>query len=147
MIPPLLPAQSDFSPKDSEHLRLLSVFHFVKAGLSLVGLVFLLLHYAMFSLFFSTPGMWENSGQGPPPEQIQEALGIFQWFYLVFGLWFALSGILNVLSGLFLRSRKHRTFSIIVAGVNCLNIPLGTILGVCTLIVLMRDSVRNAYRD
>ena len=50
------------------------------------------------------------------------------------------------LSARFLRGRRHRTFSLIVAGINCLGIPLGTILGVFTLIVLLRPSVRTLYR-
>ena len=33
----------------------------------------------------------------------------------------------------------------IVAGLNCVHIPLGTVLGVFTLVVLMRDSVRESY--
>jgi hypothetical protein len=55
------------------------------------------------------------------------------------------SGVLNVISGLCLRARKGRTFSLVVAGINCLYIPLGTLLGVFTIIVLLRDSVRELY--
>jgi hypothetical protein len=52
----------------------------------------------------------------------------------------------NLLSGLFLRARRHRTFSMVVAAINCLHIPIGTALGVFTFIVLGRESVRKLYR-
>ena len=53
---------------------------------------------------------------------------------------------LNLLSGIFIRKRKHHVFSLIVAGFNCLHFPLGTALGVFTFVVLLRDSVQNMYR-
>jgi hypothetical protein len=127
---------------DADHLKLLSIFHFVGAGLALLGILFLLGHFAMFHAFFANPKMWENQKQGPPPA---EFFAIFKWFYLVFAVWLVGSGALNVASGLCIRAGKHRTFSIIVAGFNCLHMPLGTVLGVFTIIVLLRDSVREAY--
>ena len=66
-------------------------------------------------------------------------------FYLAGAVWFVASAILNVISGVCLRARKGRTFSLVVAGINCLHIPLGTVLGVFTIVVLVRDSVREQY--
>jgi uncharacterized membrane protein HdeD (DUF308 family) len=74
-----------------------------------------------------------------------EAFAVFKWFYLVFGLWFLLSGVANLISAYCLKARKGRTFSLAVACLNLLHMPLGTLLGVFTLIVLLRDSVREAY--
>ena len=138
-LPPLLRDQRKI---DADHLKLLSIFHFVGAGLALLGVLFLLAHYAMFHAFFANPKMWENQKQGPPPAEV---FAILKWFYLVFAVWFVGSGVLNVVSGLCIRARKHRTFSMIVAAINCLHIPLGTVLGVFTIIVLIRDSVRELY--
>ena len=140
----LPPLPRDQRKIDADHLKLLSVFHFVGAGLAVLGILFLLAHYAMFHAFFSNPKMWENQKQTPPPAEL---FAIFKWFYLIFAVWFVGSGILNLLSGLFIRSRKHRTFSLVVSGINCLHIPLGTVLGVFTMIVLIRDSVRELYDD
>src|ERR1051325_11136411 len=137
--PPLL---RDQRKVDADHLRLLSVFHFVGAGLAVLGILFIFAHYAMFQAFFANPGMWQNQKQSPPPA---EFLAIFKWFYVVFAIWCFASGILNVMSGFFIRSRKHRTFSLIVSAINCLHMPLGTALAVFTIIVLVRDSVREQY--
>jgi hypothetical protein len=138
----LPPIPRDQRQIDANDLNLLSIFHFLGAGLSLLGNLFVLVHYAIFHTFFSNPKLWEGQKQTPPPAEFLE---IFMWFYLIFGAWFLTSLILNLISGLCIRAREHRTFSLVVAGVNCLHIPLGTVLGVFTIIVLIRDSVREAY--
>ena len=138
-LPPILRDQRKI---DADHLKLLSIFHFVGAGLALIGILFLIGHFTVFHFVFDNPKMWENNRQGPPPAVF---LAIFKVLYLVFGLWFLASCILNVMSGLFLRARKYRTFSMVVAIINCLHVPLGTTLGVFTIIVLLRDSVRESY--
>ena len=130
---------------DREHLRLLSIFHFVAAGMALVGLVFLVGHYALMSVFFNNPEMWPN---GRDPKNVPDPhafFAIFRWFYVIFGTWCLVSAVLNVLSGLYMRRLKNRVFSLIVAGFDCLHMPLGTLLGIFTFIVLCRESVARAY--
>jgi hypothetical protein len=137
-LPPLFRDQRKI---DSDHLNLLAIFHFVGAGLALLGILFLFVHYSIMHHFLSNPQMWENQTASP-----EGFFWIFKWFYILFGIWFVCSGILNVISGLWMRARKNRTFSIVVAVLNCLHVPLGTILGVFTMVVLMRDSVREIYK-
>ena len=141
-VPPMPPLPRDQWSIDRDHLNLLSVFHFVGAGLALLGIFFLLAHYTFMHFMFTNEALWQNQKGGPPPAAF---FGIFIVFYGIMGAWFVASGILNVLSGLFLREQKYRTFSFVVAGINCLHMPLGTILGVFTIAVLMRDSVRQLY--
>ena len=140
--PPPLPLPRDQSGVDADHLKLLSIFHFVGAVFALMGILFLLAHYAMMHTILGHGETWRNSRQSAPPVEI---FAILQWFYLVMAVWLIGSGVLNVISGFCLRAKKHRTFSMIVAAINCLHMPLGTVLGVFTFIVLMRDSVREAY--
>jgi len=56
-----------------------------------------------------------------------------------------LAGFTNLISGFFILQRRGRLFSLIVAGFNCLCFPFGTVLGVFTFIVLLRESVAEAY--
>jgi hypothetical protein len=140
----LQPIMRDQRAIDADHLNLLSIFHFVSAGLAILGILFVVAHYAMFSVFFANPKMWEATKAGPPPVAI---FCMFKWFYVVFGLWFLMGGIGNVISGIGMRKRKWRAFSLVVAGYNCLHVPLGTILGVFTFIVLLRESVREVYEQ
>jgi hypothetical protein len=132
--------------KDAEHLRILSIFHYVIAGLTVFGMAFLLMHFFFMNSIFSNAEVWEGgkSGGGPPP---REFLAIFVVFYIIMGVLFLVAGVLNLMSARFLTQRRHRTFSLVVAGMNCLQVPLGTALGVFTIIVLSRDSVRLAYGE
>jgi hypothetical protein len=138
-LPPLV---RDQRKVDTDHLRLLSIFHFIGCGLGLLGILFLLGHYALFSTIFSNPKMWENQRQAPPPPQL---FAMLKWMYLVLGCWVLSSVILNLVSGLFILRRRHRVFSLVVAAINCLHLPLGTVLGVFTIVVLMRQSVLELY--
>ena len=138
-LPPLLRDQRKI---DADHLKLLATFHFVGAGLTLLGLLFLIGHYAIFNAVFSNPKMWANQKQFQPPA---EFFAMLKWFYLAGGVWFVASGVLNLISGWCIRAKRNRTFSMVVAGINCLHLPLGTVLGVFTIIVLLRDSVRELY--
>lgn len=129
---------------DTEHLRLLAMFHFVAAALSLVGVLLSLLYFVMFQAIFANPAVWAQSQQAPPPAEL---MTFFRTFLALFVGWFLVSCIGNLLSGLFMRARRHRTFSMVIAAINCLHIPIGTMLGIFTFIVLGRESVRTLYRD
>jgi hypothetical protein len=137
---------------DQQHLQLLCIFHFVVAGLAVLGMAFLFIHYMMFSTFFANPHMWEQAqqqaqqhGQPAPPFNPADFFKAFIWFYLFFGIIALLAAVGNIISGLFLRKRKNRMFSLVIAGLDCLQVPFGTVLGVFTIIVLVRPSVAELY--
>jgi hypothetical protein len=138
------PLTRDQRKIDADHLNLLAIFHFIGAGLALLAILFVVAHFALMHTIFANPKLWQDQKQTPPPAAI---FAIFKCFYLVASVWFLASGILNLISGFCLRARKQRTFSTVVAAINCLHIPLGTVLGVFTIIVLQRDSVRELYDD
>jgi hypothetical protein len=139
-LPPML--SSDQQLKDAEHLKLLSIFYFVLAGFGAVGLVFLGGHYAFMRAMFANPEMWKAQKGGPPPEFFMD---IMIWFYGFALAVIVVSTVLNILSGIFIRQRRNRMFSLIVGGLNCLHVPLGTLLGVFTIVTLTRESVRRLY--
>jgi len=125
---------------DNEHLRLLTVFHYVNAGLLLmISSVFLL--YALMALFmilasFSAPG-----SQGPPL-----IVGTMMMIITLIPVAFTWSlAAANVWAGRQITNRQNHLRCLIVSAVNCMNIPFGTILGVCSILVLARDSVKSKY--
>lgn len=128
---------------DLRQLRLLAIFHFVAAGLAVLGLLFLFGHYLLMQTFLSDPS-FARPQQGPDPARF---FALFRWFYLVMGLLMVAGAVGNVLSGLYLRRQVHRTFSFVIAVLNCLHIPVGTILGVFTIVALSRESVKRLYAD
>lgn len=139
-IPPPLPPRP--SRADGDHLNLIAIFHFVLAGMSFLGLGLLGIHWLLMDVVMSNPEIWEKTPGAPPPPQF---FSMFRWFYLFLGAVIVLAGAVNVISGICLRTRRHRTFSLVVAGLNCAWFPLGTTLGVFTFIVLFRESVRGLY--
>jgi hypothetical protein len=140
MQPPPVPS------KDADHLRTLAICHYVIAGLTIVGLAFLFLHYSIMNMVFGNPEIWQN-GKNPPPFKPDEFLRFFQWFYVIIGGLMLVGGILTLISGRFIHRRVNRIFSIVIAGLNCLHLPFGTLLGIFTLIVLTKDSVIHLYEQ
>lgn len=129
--PPILVSQ------DAEHLRLLSIFHYVGAGLACLALAFLAVHGLFMITVFSRV---EPAEAMPLPPLL-----FFGVFYAVVGLFHLASVVLNLLAARYLRQCRRRTFVMVVAGLNCLHMPLGTALGVFTLVVLSRESVVRAF--
>lgn len=136
-LPPLLRDQRKI---DAEHLKLLAIFHYIFAGLALIGIGFLFLHWSFLNFMFTNPEL--QKGSNPPPAGLMQ---VFIWFYIVIGAVFLTAGLLNAISARCLQKRTGRTFSLVVAGLDCLCMPLGTALGVFTIIVLVRESVAELY--
>lgn len=127
-------------PSAENHLRLLSIFHYVLAGLSAL-FALLPLAYVGFGAAMVF-GAFEG-GQGPPPPR---AMG---WLFIGIGAVFILAGATYVallaIAGRFLARRRHWTFCIVVAALSCTFFPLGTVLGVFTIIVLTQDEVKREF--
>ncbi|MEP2775780.1 MAG: hypothetical protein ABJQ29_04880 [Luteolibacter sp.] len=81
----------------------------------------------------------------PPAPFPNEAMWIMIAFYLFFGVMILAFCVCNVLSGMWIKKRKNRTFSFVVAAMNCIQFPFGTALGVFTFIVLARPTVQMSY--
>jgi hypothetical protein len=139
---PPMPGDQAQQKKDAEHMRLLSLFHFIFAGAALLGLGFMVMHYMVMRTILSPEFERTHNTGSPPPKEVIAILAVI---YVIVGFFLILGLVLNLLSGLFLRKRKNRLFSLIIAGLNCVQIPVGTALGVFTFMVLSRDSVRRLY--
>lgn len=126
--------------QDRDHLRLLAIFHYIFAALGICGLGFIALHYTMMTGVMAMEGA-KNSAT-PPPEAIMD---VIIWVYVAMAAMFFIGMVLNVLAAQFLKARRNRTYCMVVAGLNVLQVPFGTLLGVFTLLVLARDSVRQAF--
>ncbi|MGC3991049.1 MAG: hypothetical protein QM796_15495 [Chthoniobacteraceae bacterium] len=125
---------------DAEYLRILTICHYVGAGLSVFGMGFLVLHYTIMQSFISNPKMMGNIESDPSPV---EFFGVFKWFYLFGAVFLVAYLVLNIISAICFGRRRHRGFSLVGAGLNCVHVPLGTLLGVFTMIVLLRTRCGN----
>lgn len=125
---------------DEEHLRLLSVFHYVMAGFAAL--------FSLFSLFHITIAVLMLSGKlGDPNEQHADRL--FGMAFLVMGIGFLVAGltfaVCIALAGHYLSQRRRYVFCLVMAALSCAFFPFGTVLGVFTIIVLQKDSVRQLF--
>jgi hypothetical protein len=50
-----------------------------------------------------------------------------------------------IIAGRLLQRQRGYNFCVFVAAVSCIQMPLGTVLGVFTLIVLLRPSVKELF--
>jgi hypothetical protein len=123
--------------RDAEHLRLLTLFHYILAGLTAVS-SFLPLLMDWTSLL----GELGDLGKEPEVQSIVSLFRIMVWLVVLANLLFA-AGL--ALVGYYLSRRRHRLFCIVMAACNCLAIPVGTVLGIFTIVVLSRDSVKALF--
>lgn len=144
-MPPHAPPPIPELQEDAEHLKLLTVFHYVFCGLLALGGLFPVFHVVIGLLMVTQDlPVDPTAGVQPPVEG-------FGWLFVAAGVSMMLLiwafGILQFLAGRYIRDRRFRTFCVIVAGINCVAFPLGTTLGVLSVIVLQRPTVRSLFKQ
>ncbi len=128
---------------DERHLQLLAIAHYVLGGASALFSSMFIIHFLWGiatlrgSEFFGAPGK-----DAPPRE--------FGYFLVAMGGGAVLAGwsmgASLVLAGRSLQRHTRYTFCLIVAAIACvLCNPFGTVLGVFTIVVLMRPSVKELF--
>jgi hypothetical protein len=127
--------------QDFDHLRLLSIFHYVVAGIMGLCSLIPLIHVAIGIAIISGKFDEFANGAGPPV--------LFGWFFIIIPLIGIVCGIamsvLVAIAGKQLGRHKGHTFCIVVAAIECMFMPIGTVLGVFTIIVLIRPSVKELF--
>lgn len=145
--PPPLPAPSAAparpGPNDATHLRLLSICHYVMAGF--IGLL------SLFPVIYLVLGIGLIAGAMPAQGSLADSVGSkgIGWLFVGLAVLFICLGAawasLLVHAGRCLVQRRRHTLCMVVAAIACTGMPLGTLLGVFTLVVLTRASVRNSF--
>ena len=138
------PADMRQSIIDEEHLRLLSLGHYITGGLCVLFASMFIIHFVMLVVMASDPNFFPppKPGQPGPPD------GAFRIFGIVIGVFILLGwtfGGLTIYVGRCIKRRGRRSLSLVMACLNLLFIPVGTILGVASIMVLTRPSVKRAY--
>lgn len=128
---------------DEEHLRLLSIFHYVVGALAALFALFPVFHLIFGLVMILAPAKFSGHGSDQPP------LALMGWFFVVFASVFILIGstfsVFVITTGRFLSLRRHHLFCLVMGGVECMFMPFGTVLGVFTIIVLSRESVKQLF--
>ncbi|MDQ2800954.1 MAG: hypothetical protein M3Y13_15080 [Armatimonadota bacterium] len=130
---------------DQENLKTLVTCHYVLAGitclLNIVTGLYMIYH----------PGPIQPAALPNDPfadtifsnSKMNSMFMVLGWFGLAFGLTL---GAMTAYAGKCLQARKRYIFILVIAALNCAFImPLGTVLGVFTFIVLSRPSVKELF--
>jgi hypothetical protein len=146
-----------------ERLRLLAIGYYVKGAVGAFFISFLLFHF-FFLLGFSfipetawnPPPKPATMAQSPSvlpsstPPRVNQAppVMMFRIFAAGIGVIILLGwtfGALTIYAGRCVQKRQHRTLIFVMAGLNCVLIPWGTLLGIATFILLQTPVARREF--
>jgi hypothetical protein len=147
--------EEDTNADDREHLSALSIGHFILAGVSLFsGIPALAWGVAGATLVDEVGGdvaaaMGDISGQGVDALGAEAMLEDFQTLIvttIVAGIVLAVVAAVHLtVAGVKIRQRRWWMFCYLTGWGECLMFPFGTILGIFTIIVLGRPSVKKLF--
>ncbi len=135
------PKPATYNP-DLEHLRLLTLFHKIIAGIygffGFCGFP----HFTIGIVSMTNPSAFKsNAGQGPD--------AMFSWMFLAAGMSVICFGwtlaVLNWLTANRLAQRRGVNLILVTEGLNCIWMPMGTALGAFGFVVMTRPSVRALF--
>lgn len=144
--------------EDAEHLSALSIGHFILAGVALLGGVPMLVYGVAGARLVDEFGsdlsmaMGDIPGQpgagpfgGNPDAILQDLTTLLTTMIAAVVLFALVSAIHLVVVGVKIRQRRWWTFCYLTGWGECLMFPFGTILGIFTIIVLSRSSVKRLF--
>jgi len=144
--------------EDAEHLSALSIGHFILAGVALLGGVPTLIYGVAGAKLIDEFGsdismaMGDIPGQpganpfgGSPDTMLQDLNTLVTTMIVSVVLLALVSAIHLSVVGVKIRQRRWWTFCYLTGWGECLMFPFGTILGIFTIIVLSRTSVKRLF--
>ena len=132
--------------EDLNHIKILSIFHYVVAGMAALIACFPILHL-IIGISILTGGLFQGSAE---PDSAFP-LSLFGLMFTIIPAAIILTGwafaVCVAVAGYSLSRRQRYTFCLVVAGFCCMFAPFGTVLGVFTIVVLMSPSVKELFKD
>ena len=128
----------------NNNLNILSILHYIFAGITGLSACFPIFHLIMgLTMLFGDFYPQEVSPEMPFPYEVFGLMfTIIPAAIILLGWAFAIAA---AISGHFLSQQKNYTYCLIVAGISCIFMPFGTILGVFTLVELLNDDVKVLF--
>lgn len=139
--PQQMPDPAAIRSKDESDLNTLSILHYCWTGLlgcSALGMV------AYFILIAGVVA--SQPAHGPHGAHDQEVVaGMMGFFGIIMGIVMIPLFVCHLLAASGLRNRTRYIMVLVMSGMACLSVPLGTGLGIWTIIVLQRPSVKALF--
>ena len=128
--------------QDVEHPRLLAIFHHGVSGIACL--------ISFFPAIHLTVGILTVSGAFDEPKE-QLPLEIMGRLFIASASLLILGGLTFSVclfpAGRYLHKRRHYTYCLVMAALECMFMPFGTILGVFTLLVSVKSGVKELFAD
>jgi hypothetical protein len=135
--------------QDVEHLRILSIFYYVFAGFWVIPFLYGIF-YTVIGLVFGGIFMSIDAPVKPGEPKPEVVGGLIGGMFALIGLGIsALSAAVAFVlykTGRNLAGHNAYTFCVVIAVITCFMFPFGTALGVFSLVVLTRDSVKGLFQ-
>jgi ABC-type Fe3+ transport system permease subunit len=128
--------------QDEDQLRLLTILFRVYAALCAFGSLFTFIYIGIGMMMINHPEAMSKPGEAPPPPGLGAmfvTIGVVGFILLI------AAGIFCLCAANWIRDRRQWMGIIVLSAIICLNMPLGTGLGVFTIVVLNRPSVRSLF--
>ena len=126
--------------KDENHLGILSTFYYVVAALAGIFSCMPFIHITI-GVAMLLGVMDSSTGEAPP--------AFLGWIFIIVGALVSLMGfaytVMLILTGRFLKHRRHYTFCLVIAGMSCLFMPFGTVLGIFSIILLSKPELKAMF--
>jgi hypothetical protein len=120
--------------RDEEHLKILSIVYYVTGAINILWALFPLLYAFMGTALLFIPA----GGDEEVLKFIGSGMILISVTVSLFAFLFA---AMKLYAGYCLARRKKRIFCIVAAALTTIGIPVGTTIGILTIIVLVRPSV------
>jgi hypothetical protein len=126
--------------QDRSHLRTLAIFYYVIGGMRAFGGLLLTAYFGCGLALAG--GLFNNAGPGGPPPAFGVIIAVIGAFGMILNFSWA---TLDVLAGRWLAQQHRYTFCFVMACIECISVPWGTILGIFTIIALTKPSVKALF--
>lgn len=137
--PPLpIPAQAA-QANDASELRLVSILMYVHAGLQALVLL-LLAAFSVFGIHYES--VKNQAGQAARDTAVGQAIIVVLAVLIAVSLAIL---ALKCMAARYLAKRRRHTLCMAAAAITCLDVPIGTGIGVYALLVLQRPSVKVLF--
>ena len=124
-------------------LKLLSIGFFIQGGIILCyGMLFFCYLGVAGAVIASVQRNLQTGAGNAIPAGLMAVIGVVVVGIAVMTL---LMGSLMLWAGFSLRKRQHRILILVMAGLNCLSVPYGTVLGIFTLMVMQRPAAKEMF--
>ena len=151
--PQSLTALQNQESVNADNLQTLTLCHFIMGGLIALFSCLFIIHIVMGAMMIHNPGAFTPAPPARTVPSVPAALGfppMMGYMFLTMGIIAVVSGWtlggLTAYAGRCLKERKHYLFILIIAGCNCAFVmPLGTLLGAFTFVVLLRPTVKALF--